>query len=107
MAVRSLHMDLDQSGQEQKTLHLLTLSGVVRPSHMGLRYRPIPPQAEEEPTGSQNGPSVPARAFHHLHRVINILHRWKTQLLSREPQYLEISGLVLHRATTSRMWLRG
>jgi hypothetical protein len=107
MAIRSLRIDHGQSRQQQKTLHLLTLSGVVRSSHMGLRYRPIPPQAEEEPTVSQNDSSVPAHAFRHLNRVISVLHRWKTQLLSREPQYLQISGSVLRRATASRMCLRG
>jgi hypothetical protein len=106
MAIGRPHMDLDQHGQDQKALYMLILSGVVRPSHIGLRYMPLPSQAEEEGTGSQNSPSVPAQALHHLRRVITLLRRWKTQVLSREPQYLQISTFAPRRATTSRMCLR-
>ncbi len=91
MAVRRLHMDLDQTRQKQKALHMLILSGVVRPSHIGLRYIPLLSQSEGQPHGSRNSPIAPAQTLHHLHRAISLLRKWITQLLSREPQYLQPS----------------
>ncbi|MBS0155402.1 MAG: hypothetical protein JSS38_12455 [Nitrospira sp.] len=58
MAVRRLHMDLDQARQKQKALHMLILSGVVRPSHIGLRYIPLLSQSEDSPMVPGTAPSL-------------------------------------------------
>jgi hypothetical protein len=106
MAVSQFRMNLDQTGRKREALHMLILSGVLRPSHIGLRYMPLPSAAEEETPGSLSSPSVPAQVLHHLRRVFTMLCRWKTQLLSREPQYVEINTVRLGRAAAPRMCLR-
>jgi hypothetical protein len=105
MAVRRLHMNLDQTRRKQKTLHMLVLSGVVRPSHTALRYSTLLTQTQEQPTSSENNALSPAQATNHLHRAISSLRRWVTQLLSREPQYVQPSTFAPRRGTTSRMCL--
>jgi hypothetical protein len=107
MAVSQLQMNLDQTGRKHEALHLLILSGVVRPSHVGLRYMTLLIQAEEETSGSRNSPLAPAQALHCLYRMISFLRGWNTQLWSREPQYLQPSPFKPYRTTTARMCLRG
>lgn len=107
MAISQLRMNLDQTGRKREALHLLILSGVVRPSHVGLRYMTLFIQAEEETSGSPNNPLAPAQALRRLYRMISFLRGWKTQLWSRDPQYLQPSLFKPYRATTVRMCLRG
>lgn len=102
MTVRRLRMHLDRTRQKRTVLHMLILSGVIRPSHTGLRYLTLFKEAHEPTTDSQNSPLRPT----HLHRVFSLLHQWITQLLSREPRYIQPSTVEPRRATAWRICLR-
>ena len=84
MIVRRFQMSLDRTRQKQKALHMLILSGVVRPSHIGLRYLTLSTQADERTNDSQNNsPSATSRILHDLYRLITSLQKRITPLLSR------------------------
>lgn len=106
MAVSRLKRYLGRTERKRKALHMLILSGVVRPSHIALRYTTLLTQAEEEATGFQNGAFSSAQASNHLHRLIRSLQRRLTQLIALEPTRWKPSLFKPRRATTSRMCLR-
>lgn len=107
MTVRRFHMSVDRTRQKQKAFHMLILSGVVRPSHIGLRYLTFLTQGEEPTTDSQHSSHSPAQILHNFYRLITALWQKRiTRLLSREPQYIQPCLFKPCRATTSQMWLR-
>lgn len=100
MAIHRLQMYRNRTRQKRTALHMLILSGVVRPSHIGLRYTTLLTQAEEQTSDSLNSPS---QASNHLRRLIRLLQRAITQLKSLEPQFMKPCTFKLRRATTSSL----
>ena len=106
MAVSRLKMYLGRTERKRKALHMLILSGVVRPSHIELRYTTLLTQAEEETNGSKDSALSSAQASNHLHRLIGALRRRITELTSLGPTHLKYNMFTPRRAATSRMCLR-
>lgn len=106
MVMHRLQMHLERRRRKRNALHMLMLSGVVRPSHIELRYTTLLTQAEEPTNNSQNSALSSAQSSNHLHRFISLLQRRFTQLLSLEPSHVKHSIFKSSRATTSRMCLR-
>ncbi len=106
MPVSRLKMYLDRTERKRKALHMLILSGVVRPSHTELRYTTLLSQAEEESNGSSNSELSPAHASTRLYQRIRSLQSLITQLIPLEPTHWKQSLFKPRHATTSRMCLR-
>ncbi len=106
MAVFRLKMYLGRTERKRKALHMLILSGVVRPSHTELRYATRLGQAEEQIPDSPNSIFAPTQTSPHLHRCLSSLQRRITQLIALKPSFLKPSMFKPRRAATSRMGLR-
>jgi hypothetical protein len=106
MAVFRLNMYRGRTERKRKALHMLILSGVVRPSHTELRYTTLLSQAEEESNGSSNSAVSPAHASDYLHRFLSSLQRRITQLIPLGPTHWKHSLFKPRHAITSRMCLR-
>ncbi len=100
MPIHRLRMYRNRTTQKRTALHMLILSGVVRPSHIGLRYTTLLTQAEEQTSDSLNSPS---QVSNHLHRFIRLLQLAIRRLKSLEPQFMKPSTFKLHRATASSL----
>lgn len=59
MSLHHLRASMDRARQKRKALHMLALSGVVRPSHIELRYATPLLNIEEQSSAFQDKP-VPA-----------------------------------------------
>ncbi len=106
MAISRLKMYLGRTERKRKALHMLILSGVVRPSHTELRYTTLLSQAEEESNGSPNSALSPAHASTRLYQLIRSLQNRITQQIPLEPTHWKQSLFKSRRAITSRMCLR-
>lgn len=106
MSVSRLHMYRGRTERKRKALHMLMLSGVVRPSHIALRYTSLAPQIEEQTEGAQYNALSPTHLSNQLHRLIRSLQRGLTQLLSLEPTRVKHSLFKPRRVATSKMCLR-
>jgi len=106
MAISRLRMYLGRTERKRKALHMLMLSGVVRPSHTELRYTTLLSQTEEESTSAQHSALSPTHASNYLRQLLTSLQRRITQLIPLAPTYLKHSLFKPRRATTSRMCLR-
>lgn len=106
MAITRLKMYLGRTERKRKALHMLMLSGVVRPSHTELRYTTLLSQAEEESDGSHNNALSPAHASDYLHQLLQSLQRRITQLVPLQPTHWKHSLFKPRRVATSRMCLR-
>ncbi|HBH80797.1 MAG TPA: hypothetical protein DDY39_13300, partial [Nitrospira sp.] len=73
MSVSRLHIYRGRTERKRKALHMLMLSGVVRPSHIALRYTTLLTQTDEETTGSPNGAFSPAQVSIQLNRLLHSL----------------------------------
>ncbi len=106
MSVSRLHIYRGRTERKRKALHMLMLSGVVRPSHIALRYTTLLTQTDEETTGSPNGAFSPAQVSIQLNRLLHSLERRVTQLISLAPTYLKHSLFKPRRVAPARMCLR-
>ncbi|WP_413936481.1 hypothetical protein [Nitrospira sp. BLG_1] len=106
MSVSRLHMYRGRTERKRKALHMLMLSGVVRPSHIALRYTSLVPQIEEQTEGSQHNALSPTHLSNQLYRFIKSVQKRLTQLLSLEPTYVKHSVFKPRRVATSKMCLR-
>lgn len=106
MAITRLKMYLGRTERKRKALHMLMLSGVVRPSHIALRFTSLVPQIEEQTEGSQHNALSPTHLSNQLYRFIKSLQKRLTQLLSLEPTRVKHSLFKPRRVATSKMCLR-
>jgi hypothetical protein len=106
MSVSRLHIYRGRTERKRKALHMLMLSGVVRPSHIALRYTALLTQVEEEASGSQYSALSPAHASNQLYQLFHSLERRMTQLISLAPTYLKHSLFKPRRVATTRMCMR-
>jgi hypothetical protein len=106
MAISRLKMYLGRTERKRKALHMLMLSGVVRPSHIALRFTSLVPQIEEQTEGSQHNALSPTHLSNQLYRFIKSLQKRLTQLLSLEPTRVKHSLFKPRRMATSKMCLR-
>lgn len=72
MPLRHLRMYKERTRQKRKALHMLALSGVVRPSHVELRYE-IPMLNIEGLSTFQEKPVPAARPSSLLHKFFELM----------------------------------
>ncbi len=92
MPLPELRIQLARTRQKRKALHMLALSGVVRPSHVGLRYTIPLLSGDDQPETSREAPATTSSNF--LRRLFAMM-RWRSQ----------DEGL-LRRRRPSNGWLR-
>jgi hypothetical protein len=72
--------------QKREALHMLALSGVVRPSHVGLRYAIHPLNTEDQSSGAHDKSGIAVQPSNFLRKFFELMNRPSKDGLSR--QYL-------------------
>lgn len=94
MPRHQLQTEIEHTQQRQKALHLLILSGVVRPSDVKLHYAISPLNSDEQSHATQEKPVTALRLSSLLYRFFELMN-WPTrekrslrQYSSRHNRYL-------------------
>lgn len=75
MSFRHLQTSIERTKQKRKALHMLALSGVIRPSHVELRYTFPISMGEDATDALPNTPAAPVRPWSFVQKVFELMIR--------------------------------
>jgi hypothetical protein len=100
MPLRHLRMYLERTRQKRKALHMLALSGVIRPSHVELRYAIPLLNIEDQFSAFQEKPVTAVRPSGFLQKVFELM-RWLARDDGSSRQYLSGNNQLKFRESVS------
>ena len=99
MPIRHLRMYVERTRQKRKALHMLALSGVVRPGHVELRYAIPPLNIEDQFSAFQEKPVAAVGPSGFLQKFFELM-RWLVRDGSPR-QYLSGNNQLKFRESVS------